>query len=608
MRLLLIFFEVTILFFVFCVFGGSPIPDINEPYYIGKAIHFWNYDWVVGDTFLDSEDSHLTFYFLFGWLSFFLSPYWMAVFGRVLTWYLLAFGWVRLCYVLFRVRWCSIPTGLALAYYVSSFNMAGEWILGGVEGKSFAFPFVMIGMAELVRGRFNRVWIFFGIASAFHVIVGGWSVAAAIIVHVFCRRKPDYFFMLLGGVIALPGVIPGLLLDYGTVGDVVQKAHKIYVFDRLNHHLVPYMFTWTRILRFVLLTLLWIFCCRFTSGNSSQKRFDFFVSGTIIISLVGFLLAYIFKNNENLSATLLRFYWFRMSDVAVPMGVAIGSMHRLLRMIESLIARMRGDGKEPIKLPTLFETIIVIVVPIVIFMAADYCLFGGFMFSWQTMPDAAVAWGVSILVCRAILFSVTRWDFSVSRSFGERDKLAVWSILFYGVILIYAPISTFMGLADERTRFAFPKSESKRPAQAYQWRDVCNWIADTKNVPKSAKFYVPLDSVTFKWYANRSNLPVWKEVPQDAKLLVKWAESMEELFSESEQENSTPEQQNRLADRLSKKSFAQMLSKKSNAELLFLKNKYKFDYILAQRNPDISKKFNLKIIYQNKEYRVYKIE
>ena len=45
------------------------MPDVNEPNYLGKAIHFWNPAWAPNDFFLDTADTHWVFYFTFGWLS-----------------------------------------------------------------------------------------------------------------------------------------------------------------------------------------------------------------------------------------------------------------------------------------------------------------------------------------------------------------------------------------------------------------------------------------------------------------------------------------------------------------------------------------------------------
>ena len=59
--------EALLVFAVFFVHGAAPVPEVNEPYYLGKAVHFWNPDWAPGDVFLDSADSHLVFCLTVGW-------------------------------------------------------------------------------------------------------------------------------------------------------------------------------------------------------------------------------------------------------------------------------------------------------------------------------------------------------------------------------------------------------------------------------------------------------------------------------------------------------------------------------------------------------------
>ena len=55
-------------------------------------------------------------------------------------------------------------------------NFAGEWAVGGVEAKCFAYGFVLLGLAAIARGDWRTPWLWFGAASAFHVLVGGWAV------------------------------------------------------------------------------------------------------------------------------------------------------------------------------------------------------------------------------------------------------------------------------------------------------------------------------------------------------------------------------------------------------------------------------------------------
>ena len=134
--------EILLVFGVFFAYGAWPIPDVNEQYYVGKAIHFWNPEWLAADPFLNTPDSHWLFYAAFGTLSFFFSQNALVWAGRVLIWTLTACAWVRLSRALIPRRWVAPLTAAAFAFYLESFHMAGEWIFGGVEGKGFAFPFV----------------------------------------------------------------------------------------------------------------------------------------------------------------------------------------------------------------------------------------------------------------------------------------------------------------------------------------------------------------------------------------------------------------------------------------------------------------------------------
>ena len=293
--------ETLLVFGVFFVQGATPPPDVGETYYLGKAVHCWNPDWARGDFFLNTKDTHEVFYYTFGWLSLWLPLGTLAWVGRILTWGLLAWAWRRLSFALLPRRGCSVLTAALMVCLVQRCHMAGEWIVGGVEAKGFAFVLVLLGMESLVRGRWNRVWLLLGAASAFHVLVGGWSVVAAAIGWVLCRRSyrgwrrlllgdandtgslsqapsppaplpasgargdqnpsppaplpacgargdldagaPPLWSMLpalLGGLLlSLPGLVPSITLNWGVDARTMAAANFIYVFRRLPHHLDP---------------------------------------------------------------------------------------------------------------------------------------------------------------------------------------------------------------------------------------------------------------------------------------------------------------------------------------------------------------------------------
>lgn len=334
--------EIALVFLVFLIQGAAPVPEVNEPYYLGKAIHYWNPDWGASDFFLDSADTHLVFYYAFGWQSLVLSPSVLAWTGRLLTWALLAWAWQRLSFTLVPRPWWSVLTAGLLVMLVERCHMAGEWIIGGVEAKGFAFVLVFLGLEAMVRGRWNRTWLLLGAAAAFHVLAGGWAVVAAALAwllekprhcvagdqpHRHSRRALVSMLpaLLAGFTLSLPGLFPSLLLNWGTEPDVVREANQVYVYQRLAHHLDPTQFPVENLVRFGLLIVVWAVMMRVTPENQPAQRLRAWVVGSLALAAVGLVLGLLEPWNPPLAAGLLRFYWFRLADVAVPMGVALGT-------------------------------------------------------------------------------------------------------------------------------------------------------------------------------------------------------------------------------------------------------------------------------------------
>ena len=583
---LLSVFEVLIIFAVFAVFGSWPIPDSNEPYYIGKAIHYWQPDWIPNDTFLESKDAHLAFYLTFGWLSFFFSPPMMAWIGRWTAWILLAWSWRRLSFALIPIRWVSTLTATVLAYYVDSFHMAGEWIIGGVEGKSFAFPLVFFGLESAIRGRWNRTWIFLGAASAFHVLVGGWTVLVVGFVWCVTANKRGVIAAgtaaAIGLLLALPGLIPALLLDSGVPKEIVYEAHRIYVFERLHHHLVPSMLPWTYPARFILLAILWFFVCRSGPiGGRRHRRFDAFIFGTLILWGIGYLADYGLQGNRPLAAEILRFYWFRLADFAIPMGVAIGGTRRLIGVLS------RNDVFKELNPLRIVRTAgVYFAAAFALYLVFAHSIFGVWYFSWTVKPEQGIPWLLTLLVC-----------FLFSRYSGS---CAIGLALLYGAILIYAPLGTLTTLGDQRTRFVYSRIDPPNPQTANDWIKVCYWVRH--NTPETAKFWVPRENATFQWYALRSDIGVWKNIPQDAAGIVAWHKTMCELFSIEED------------GIIYWDPLTNIVYSKTSEELEELRLRYGFNHIViaCTFHPDFSHLPSLQLAYptdgqSNDYYKVYRV-
>jgi hypothetical protein len=535
--------EIAFVFAVFFIQGAWPVPDVNEPYYLGKTIHYWNPAWAAGDFFLDSKDIHKVFYLTFGWLSLWLTPTALAWTGRLVTWWLLAWSWRRLSFAILPRPGLSILSAALFAMLMDRFHMAGEWVIGGAEAKCFAYVLVFLGLEALILNRWNRMWLFFGAASAFHVLVGGWAVVAVALAWLFIGpdrpRLSTMLPALLGGfLLALPGLIPAATLNAHTDPDVIQHANQIYVFERLGHHLDLFRMDTIFIIRFLLLTELYfilswsISLARSSSpadsrsflktvgptkpsfrsaiynlqsnanayniANPSYKRFRAFVMGAIAISLVGAAINMLAFINTELAADLLRFYWFRQTDVVIPLSAAI---------------------------------------------------FGP-------------------------LWLVDSWS--------SRPRISRFAAILVGISLIYH----FGDLTIKRLQPTTPRAE--RLANPLDWREACLWAADERNTPCTARFITPRMAQTFKWYAHRAEVATWKDVPQDAIEIVEWRGRIEDLFTNN---GGNPEYR-----------WYESLNELSPERLEQLAKKYKADYLITE---SIDPPLNLKIVYQNENYIIY---
>ena len=237
--------EVGLIFLIFFIHGAWPVPEVNETHYLTKAKHYWNPSWCPGDLFLDSLDAHQVFYWTCGWLTRFLSlpaTAWCGRRGRPGDcWPGPGGGSV--------LRWSRDPLRRPFGGAVgrrrpAGMHLAGEWMIGGFEAKGLAYVFVLLALAALVRGQWRAVWPLLGVASAFHVLVGGWSVLAAGVAWLAAGPAAasawarPLLSLAVGLVLAVAGLDPGAAAELGRrSGELVSEANRIYVFNRLPHHL-----------------------------------------------------------------------------------------------------------------------------------------------------------------------------------------------------------------------------------------------------------------------------------------------------------------------------------------------------------------------------------
>ena len=341
--------EVLLILVVFFLFAGGMAPDVNEAHYLSKAKHYWNPEWCQGDHFLESDDAHTVFFWAFGWVTLFLSLPATAWLGRVLTWFLLAWSWWRLSDGVTPQRWMPVLTASVFVCLMHYGHFAGEWVVGGVEAKGISFALMLFSLGYVVRDRWTPAWLLAGISTSFHVLVGGWSLcallAASVAVRGLGRTCRSWWAVLGAALLTLPGLWPALQLAADTTSAEVTLANEIYVFHRLSHHLVFHRIFYSHgglyALRFGVLLMGWGWLVWHLRRQPRICTLQKVVSAAVAIASVGIVIDQATLWDRVLAAAWLRFYWFRLSDVMVPLGIALGTGYwwRVERSQRPVLAR-----------------------------------------------------------------------------------------------------------------------------------------------------------------------------------------------------------------------------------------------------------------------------
>ena len=461
-------------------------------------------------------------------------------------------------------------------------HMAGEWVIGGVEAKGFAYVLTFLGLEALALGRYRRVWPLLGAAAAFHILVGGWAVVAAAVAWLLIGKdRPSFVSMIpslaLGGLLSLPGLIPSLMLTWGTDPDVVQFANQIYVFQRLGHHLDPAGFPPGFALRFIALSVAWAAMWYFGPPSSANNRLQAFVAGTLVLSLIGVIVAIVFAHHPVRAAGLLRFYWFRLSDVAVPMGVALAGPPFLVW----IGARAKRSWPHDQRLAMFVSGAVVLgVVFILTQMITTIGAMAQYRLAWQA------AAGVAATIVLAGIALVEKYALPIRQL--RQIRMSAMTALTVALLLV-APATHLVASAVKRATPAVPRAD--RIWDYWGWADACRWIAQSDEVPADARFLTPLMGQTFKWYAQRSEVVSWKDIPQDAESMVQWWECVLDIY--------------RRDDHLAGRGWNNSLSRLDTRRLRYLGEKYDAPYLITFRWP---RKRNFRVLYENRTYIVYRMD
>ncbi len=482
--------ETLLIFCVFFVYGAYTVPDVNEAHYLGKAAAYWNPDYAPGDFFLDTPDAHPVFYFTFGWLTLFFPMNAVAWIGRVLTWGLLAVGWERLSRGLMP-QWGSAVLSAAIFTCLMQYGtFAGEWIIGGVEAKSFAYVFLFFALGELVRGHWNRTWILLGFSAMFHVLVGGWAIVAVGLAWLLLRSLdeppqrsvPTLWSMMpaltAAFALSMVAVVPLLMLNVGVPPELLKAANHVNVVERLAHHLLlskiaqkPEM-----LIRFGAMIVVWNFFCSRPRYSDGDMRLRVFVYGALLIALAGWIVNMFLTWYPEQVISLMRFYFFRLADGMLPLGCALLAVE---------ICRNPAPATKD---------------------ASDE----------KTQAGAKAA-------SKKDKKNAGKTLRGIRRNRPEQPAVRRMALV---VLCVVAVCQVYMS-AQRMLTPAAPRSCVKT-AEYWAWRDICEKARE--HTPPGETFMVPYNTRTFTWYSHRNVVCVWKDSPQDARSFVEWWNRMNFLY------------------------------------------------------------------------------
>lgn len=554
--------EVLILFALVCLLAAEPVPGVNESHYLPKAKHVFNPSFGAGDLFFESHDAHGLASGLAGALALWLPLSAVAWIGRFLSWLCLAWAWRRLR-IAMNLPWAVGAAGLCSWYFAIDYgNWAGEWAVGGYEGKSVAYPCIIVAFSELFRGNWPRVWVWLGLAVAWHPLAGGWAglsfgIAWLCMPELLRRLRAEAKWLALGTLLGLVGVVPaGLGLNSpNQVGSLV--ASQIHVFYRLEHHQCPSHFAFERHVAgaislglLIAVTVAFNFTRRKLDRKSSRGEPVAWLLTVAWIavgfSLVGIAIDFALSRPAPILASqLLRFYWFRWSDIAVPLAwtltfwkLAAPNLQLNAAADDKAGAVSPKDSTRKTKGKRL---------PPEHMLAPERSL----------LRTAAQVVGGAIILLLIVRHSQANF---------ERKNPAADDIL------LKAPAAR----AIETDRYI-------------DWLAVCDWAA--KNSPPDSLWFTPEYQQTFKWYAGRAEVVCWKDVPQDNESVRQWYE--------------------RLVLCRQPRTPANERKEWNSKQLLKLARRYGFRWVIVDRTIQAKPLLDFEIMYpistQNKSFAVFRI-
>lgn len=218
----------------------------------------------------------------------------------------------------------GLPQGLA----------AGEWLVGGFEAKAVAYGLILLAIGLMLRRCYRLMALLLGLATSFHVLVGGYTFLTVLGWLVLRRKTRLQSLRELGWIVAIylaaSAFAIKLLLEQlflpTSTGPLLPSY--IYVFLRNPHHLNPLSWAsdwWVNLMAYLLILLssVGVIWRNRPFGKLSEQYvarmglFEF-----TLISLIPFILGLAIAPFDS-QGRLLQYYPFRLGDVMLPLNTCL---------------------------------------------------------------------------------------------------------------------------------------------------------------------------------------------------------------------------------------------------------------------------------------------
>lgn len=310
---------------------GQGLLESNEAGKLALALQQVEPSWNPHDWYLNKPQSYQ---WLFQQLSGQAVKQWGTSVGAITVRLLGYAAWSWAITVVSVLLGLSTPATLgAVAIFLTHQSLiAGEWMLGGAEPKTFAYAALLIAFAAWQRKDWRMFGMMSGLACTFHILVGGYGAATLALSALIGEPRPTRKGLGHACAGLMIGVMPAAIILGSKHQELLQAPSTthgipsvawIYTYLRNPHHLVPSHWAireWWLAGIWLALFILAVLWEKHSNSSTGKSERSLGLWTTLSLAVFGAGLAISLWDTEG---TFLRFYPFRLGDTLTPLSTSL---------------------------------------------------------------------------------------------------------------------------------------------------------------------------------------------------------------------------------------------------------------------------------------------